>query len=185
MNEERESDERTTTFITKLGTLETGERARLKRDAGKAIAEAQNIGLFYRLLYGIYGISLPQEESYFLIATLYPFAENSANEGNFGATLHKIRNTIRTAKKGIKEPTKSLDRRMEVLLDADMAQLSFRLRQMLKLAKSTDKGICINWQKMLEDLLKWNWTSRIVQKEWARAYFAPPYRKADFQNNEK
>lgn len=173
--QERETDERIAIFINRLGTLETGEKARLKRDAGKTITEAQNMGLFYRILREIYGLSPAQEEMYFLVATLYPLADNSNSVGNFGAVLHRIR----AAKQRSNEPTKSLDRRIEVLLDADISQLPFRLRQAVKLLISTEKEVYINWQKLLEDLLKWNWPSRSIQKEWAHEYFAPGMRKTD------
>ncbi len=175
--QERESDERITTFTGRLAMLEPGERARLKRDAGKTIAEAQNMGLFYRLLRDVYGLNSAQEELYFLVATLYPLAENSAKEDSFGATLHKVR----AAKERVKEPIKSMDRRMEVLLDADASQLPFRMRQAVKFLKSVNKEASINWQRLLEDLLKWNWPSRTVQKQWAHEYFAPRYPKPESQ----
>jgi len=156
-----EPDPRIAEFVTKLDALDAGDKAKLKRDAGKPITEAQSIGLFYRLLpYGLRRES--DEEKYFIVATLYPLGK-SGNVGNFGASLREARND---------KNKKGLDRRVEILLDADSEQLRFRLRQAVKFLKSNE--VPINWQTLLEDLLRWNPTNRFVQKEWARAYFALP-----------
>lgn len=159
---EREMDTRITTFIARLGKLDAGERAKFKRDAGKTLNEASSIGLFYRLL--PYGLTPGQEEIYFLLATLYPIAE-SGGSGNLGASLHRAREPKPSQNKG-------LDRRVEILLDADATQLGFRLRQAIKFLKS--KRVRVQWTLLLNDLLKWNSPYRSVQKQWARAYFALP-----------
>ncbi len=156
---ERETDTRVTTFLDRLKNLDAGERARFKRDAGNTLAEASSIGLFYRLIQGLYGVN---EEIYFLVATLYPIAE-SGGSGNIGASLHRARDP---------KNHKGLDRRVEILLDADATQLGFRLRQTIKFLKS--KRVRVNWQVLLSDVLKWNSPYRTVQKQWARAYFSLP-----------
>jgi len=156
---EREPDPKVKSFLERLAKLNTGDKARLKRDAGKPLAEAQSIGVFYRLLpYGLRRES--DEERYFIVATLFPLGK-SGNVGNFGASLRLARND---------KNKKGLDRRVEILLDADFEQLRFRLRQAVKFLNSNE--VPINWQTLLEDLLRWNPTNRFVQKEWARAYFA-------------
>jgi CRISPR type I-E-associated protein CasB/Cse2 len=165
----REPDEKVIKFLEKLAMLDIGEKARLKRDAGKTIAEGQNMGLFYRLL--PYGVPNWQEETYFLVATLYPMLQNGGT-GNFGASLRQIRDP---------DPKRnnSLDRRVEILLDADPAQLPFRLRQAVRLIRSRNSEARINWQRLLEDLLQWNRPSRWVQENWARAYFEKPAKAAE------
>jgi len=155
---EREPDSKVKSFLEKLERLDAGDKAKLKRDAGRLIAESQSIGLFYRLL--PYGLNVSQEESYFLAATLYPLAEKGST-GNLGLAMRRARDPGNH---------KGLDRRFEILLDADRTQLPFRLRQTIRFLKS--KRVLVNWQQLLEDLQKWNLTSRIVQKQWARAYFA-------------
>ena len=157
---EREPDPRVKSFLDKLVKLDAGDKAKLKRDAGKMIAEAQSIGLFYRLL--PYGLSATQEETYFLVATLYALADGGG-AGNLGASLHRARDP---------KNHKGLDRRVEILLDLDVKQLPFRLRQMVRFLKSN--RVKVQWQQLLEDLLHWNYPSRAVQKRWARAYFALP-----------
>lgn len=155
---EREPNPKVEEFLKRLRALDAGDRAKLKRDAGKTLAEAQSLGLFYRLL--PYGLYPAQEETYFLVATLYPLAEEG-HEGTLGDALRRAR-TPKNAK--------GLNRRVEILLDSDATQLPFRLRQAIRLLKSNE--VKVNWQRLLEDLLQWDHPQRFVQKQWARAYFA-------------
>ncbi len=153
-----QSDERIRTFIENLKALTPGERARLKRNAGKYLEEARNLGLFYHIL--PYGVPQYQEEMYFLVASIYPLGE-SGGVGNFGDSMRRGRD---------KDNEKGMNRRMEILLDADERQLPFRLRQAVRYLYS--KRVPINWEILLRDLLRWNSPKRYIQKDWARAYFA-------------
>jgi CRISPR system Cascade subunit CasB len=74
-----------------------------------------------------------------------------------------------------------MDKRFEVLLDADRGQLPYRLRQAVKFLKSGEQKIGVNWEQLLKDLLQWQHPSRFIQKQWAREYFALP--KADVEEN--
>jgi CRISPR system Cascade subunit CasB len=171
MMQAREPKPQVIEFLGKLTKLDAGDKAKLKRDAGKTLAEAQSIGLFYRLF--PYGVHAAQEEIYFLVATLYPLAD-SGGAGNFGASLRRARDPK-------PEMNKGLNRRVEVLLDSDAAQLNFRLRQAVRFLKS--KRVPVNWQQLLQDLLWWNHAKRFVQKEWARAYFALPEKQNGDSDN--
>ena len=163
----QDADKNSKEFLNNLAGLDAGGKARLKRDAGKELAEAHSIGLFYRLLQNVYGLSAAQEDMYFLVATLYPLADNN-NAKNFGASMK----ALRQSKTRRKEPTKSMDKRFEVLLDADKGQLPYRLRQAIKFLKSGEQKVSVNWAQLLKDLLGWQHPSRYVQKEWAREYFS-------------
>jgi CRISPR system Cascade subunit CasB len=155
MNQRNKIDE----FFERLERLDAGGRARLKRNAGNSLAESRGaLGLFYNLLPP--GVPAYQEETYFLAATLYPLAE-SGGPGNLGASLRQART---------KENKNGLDRRVEILLDADEAQLPFRLRQAIRFLHSSRVGV--DWPRLLEDLLRWNSPRRFVQEDWARKYFA-------------
>lgn len=151
------------TFIERLARLDAGERACLKRNAGKTLAEARDtaLALFYRLLPP--GVPEPQEEIYFLVATLYPLTEAS-NTGNLGDALRWAR--------AVTQSSQGLDRRVRILLDSDVTQLPFRLRQAIHYLASN--RIPIDWARLLRDLLAWNNPRRRVQREWARAYFVGP-----------
>ncbi len=156
-------DPRVTEFCERLEQLDAGERARLKRNAGRTLAESHNVlGLFFRML--PHNVPRYQEETYFLVATLFPLAEGGG-EGNLGDALYKVRNP---------KYAQGLDRRVEILLEADREQLPFRLRQAIRFLESKREGKhgAVNWPRLLQDLLNWERPKRSVQERWARAYFA-------------
>jgi CRISPR system Cascade subunit CasB len=101
-----------------------------------------------------------QQPSFFLLATLYPLTEAGAT-GDFGSALRHIRTP---------DNQNGLDRRVEALLDADDAQLPFRLRQAVRLLASN--GVPVDWSRLLNDLLYWTHPERFVQRRWASSYFA-------------
>lgn len=159
---EPKTDSRIALFIERLATLDAGSRARLKRCAGKTLDEANSaLGLFYGLLQHL-GVPTYQEGHYWMIATLYPHGDAAAS-GNFGAALRRARSA---------QYRKGLDRRVEALLDADVAQLPYRLGQAVRFLHA--QRVSINWQGLLTDILQWEHPNRFVQKEWARAYYALP-----------
>lgn len=157
---EHEFDPRITTFFDRLGTLDAGERARLKRCAGQTLAEARHeaLGLFFRVLPP--DVPHYQQETYFLVASLYPMTKGGG-AGNLGDSILRACTS---------KNSKGLDRRMEILLDSDEVQLPHRLRQAIQLLQAN--RIRVNWPKLLEDLLYWKHPNRFVQRHWAQSYFA-------------
>lgn len=157
--DERENNDKIGSFIQKLSVLDAGDRARLKRNAGKPLAESRNVlTLFYHLLPT--GLPHQQEELYFLVATLYPVAEGGGS-GDFGSALRNAR---------VVSNSQGLDRRVEILLDSDLSQLPFRLRQAVHFLQSN--RVRLNWPALLADLLYWSHPERFVQQRWAKSYFA-------------
>ncbi len=155
---ERELDPKINEFIKKLEGLDAGDRARFKRNAGRPLTESHVVlGLFYRLL--PYGISQYDVETYFLVATLYPLCDGGGS-GDFGTSLKRARDP---------KNNKGLDRRVEILLDSEAAQLSFHLRQTVHFLHS--KRVRISWGSLLEDLIQWTHPDRYIQQRWARSYF--------------
>ncbi len=149
-------------FVENLSELEAGDRARLKRNAGNRISESNRAaGLFYNKVLP-YGVAHWAEDWYFLVATLYPLEKETSGTppSNFGTSLRQVRNNDNEA---------GLDRRIERLLDADEQQLPFQLRQAIHFLTS-NRGR-VDWGHLLDDLLRWSWPSRTVQRKWARAYF--------------
>ena len=145
-------------FIARLSQLAPGDRARLKRNAGRTLAESHNaIGLFHRLLPP--GVPEYEYETYFMAATLYPLADDGG-AGDLGRALRRAQRA---------HNKKGLDRRVEILLDADKTQLPFRLRQAIHLLRSN--RVKVDWPRLLTDLLRWNLPSRSVQQRWAKSYF--------------
>jgi len=145
-------------FMERLAELNPGDRARLKRNAGRTLAGARNASMFYRLV--PLGLEDYELDTYFLVATLYPLAE-AGGGGNLGTALRRAQSKSNKA---------GLDRRVEILLDADKAQLPFRLRQAIRFLQSN--RVKVNWPQLLSDLLWWNTPGRKVQQCWARSYFA-------------
>lgn len=176
-------------FLDQLGRLGRGERAVLKRNAGRTIAESRGAtGLFYRILPEV---PPAQEEIYFLVATLYGI-NGRGHTGNLGATMRDVRQARdRKYRGGARsgngagwpndrpDPT---DRRMAILLDADFdliegrlpggGEMAYRVWQAVKLAEGAKVGV--NWMALLQDLLWWSHPDRQVRKRWARAYFQNP-----------
>lgn len=157
---EHEFDPRITAFFSRLEKLDAGERARLKRCAGQTLAEARHgaLGLFFRVLPP--DVPASQHDLYFLAASLYPMTD-AGGSGDLGASLRQTRKP---------KSAKGLDRRMEILLDADEAQLPYRLRQVIHLLQAN--RVRVDWPQLLYDLLYWTHSNRFVQRRWAQSYFA-------------
>lgn len=159
MSEEKGLDSRIIEFCDRLSQLDTGERGRLKRCAGKSLVEARSDGLtlYYNALpYNVPGF---QQETYFLVASLYPFADSAAS-GDLGSSLRRAQTATNA---------RGLDRRVQILLDSDENQLPHRLRQATHLLQSSRVGVC--WPQLLDDLLHWTYPNRYVQRRWAQSYF--------------
>jgi CRISPR system Cascade subunit CasB len=67
------------------------------------------------------------------------------------------------------EASKNVEARFVALLDADVDELAWRLRHALALVAST--GSAVDWPALLQDLFGWRWTSRQVQRRWARVFW--------------
>jgi CRISPR system Cascade subunit CasB len=150
-------------FCGRLNNLDKGEMARLKRSAGKTLPESSGAAqlLFFRLLPN--GVGKNEEETYFLLATLYPLIEASAMPASLGAALRRLRPPNDDA-------AKTYDRRVRRLLEADRSRLPFLIRQTVRLL--ADHRQRIHWPTLLKDLLHWSSEKRYVQMRWARDYWA-------------
>jgi len=162
-------DEIKATFLERLQAqaapgANKGPLAILRRNAGKSLAEAHGVyGVFYRLFPAR---PARDEELYFLFATLFALGPRVDFEGDFGASMARLR--------AVYNPS-AVDRRMTILLDTEMdgtapGELGFRMRQAVKMLAG--KGIGINWPQLLDDLLWWSDPRKLVQKRWASSYFA-------------
>jgi CRISPR system Cascade subunit CasB len=166
-------DKKDEEFLERLKTLsETarGDLAVLKRNAGNTIAESHGaMKAFYNILpFGI--ADSPNEEIYFLIATLYGHNNKNRFTGDFGQSMRHVKES---------SGSESIDQRMATLLDCDFGivdgykpgggEFAYRIRQCVKLANSHEVGV--DWLRLLQDLKFWNYQERRVQKRWARSYF--------------
>lgn len=163
-NNPSQSQERAQTFIAALAELDAGGRARLKRNAGRTLAEARDIQrIFFQTLPP--AVQRFHYEDYFLIATLFPLVVHRADTGNLGETLRRVR----SMRGGTSGQLNSLDRRVQTLLDSDREQLPFRLRQAVRLIAAHRESVSINWVQLLRDVLIWE--RRSAQLRWAESYY--------------
>jgi CRISPR system Cascade subunit CasB len=154
-------------FVAGLARLDPAGRARLKRNAGRPLAEARDIHrVFFQAL--SYDVPERQQEDYFLIATLFPLVPHSPQAASLGATLRRVRQLRAGPDNG---RFNSMDRRFQTLIDSDRDQLPFRLRQAIRLIAAHREGIDLSWERLLLDVLSWDRPDRSVQLRWARAYF--------------
>ncbi|MCP4420349.1 MAG: type I-E CRISPR-associated protein Cse2/CasB [Chloroflexi bacterium] len=171
-------------FIKNLSQLDDGDRARLKRNAGNSLAESHQVTLLFYQKIAPYGIKKWQEDRYFLIATLYPFdklqrekdrkkdgPENDSENGD-AATIKAATNTLGSSFRNARteQNQTGLDRSFSRLLDTDKERLHFHLRRTI--LRLTNGWVFIDWKQLTEDVLRWHYTSRIVQQNWARDYVA-------------
>jgi CRISPR system Cascade subunit CasB len=158
-------------FVAALERLDAGGRARLKRNAGRTLAEARDIHrVFFQAL--PYEVREHEQEDYFLIATLFPLVAHHAQAGSLGATLRQVHH-LRGAPHANREnhQVSSLERRFQTLLDSDREQLPFRLRQAVRLIAAHRDEARLNWEQLLRDVRQWEHPERFVQLRWARDYF--------------
>jgi CRISPR system Cascade subunit CasB len=149
-------------FLEKLKKIDSGERASLKKSAGKRLDDAntKSITSFYKLIQNI-NIKNYHENEYFILSTLYSLKKdrNESLETSLGKAL-----------KNAKE-TESLDMRFNSLLDSDKKSSEFA-RKLSNMIKYLDnKGINIDWGELLEDILAFNHKNATIKKKWAREYY--------------
>lgn len=71
-----------------------------------------------------------------------------------------------------KEKSDSIEKRFTALLDADVDEISWRLRSALSLVAS--QGIALDWPSFLSDMLRWHDHRRCTQIRWARNFWEQP-----------
>ena len=155
--------------LKKTAESDRGDLAILTRNAGNTIAESRGaMKAYYNLLpYGI--ADSPNEEIYFLVATLYGHNKYHFT-GNFGQTMKRVKESANS---------ESIDHRVATLLDSEFdfidgikpggGEFAYRLRQCVKLANGHEVGV--DWYRLLQDLKFWGYPEKRVQKNWARSYF--------------
>lgn len=96
---------------------------------------------------------------------------------NFGKSIGKLRSII---------GEDVLDKRMNMVLTADdFDEISYRLRQILKLCKSRET-VNINFAKLAEDLYRWlNGRKDKIRVLWAQSYYATQKNNLNQQDVEK
>jgi CRISPR system Cascade subunit CasB len=148
-------------YLNRRAEADTSVMAILKRSA------AQDPGMFppvYSVVEPfVGGFHEGDRRLVYLVAGLWALA---ARKGE-GAPLSLAEAFRRLA--AASEASKSIEARFVALLDADADELGWRLRHAVTLVAS--KGIAIDWPRLLQDLFKWQWGSRPIQRNWARIFW--------------
>ncbi|HNP69641.1 MAG TPA: type I-E CRISPR-associated protein Cse2/CasB [Kouleothrix sp.] len=175
MTEQRPDAAAIAGFLARLGRLDPGGLAQLRRAAGQSLAEARGgYSVFFTLLPT--AIERPREqERYFLVATLYALTTRGGEHArqrdgvSLGSALGRVRQAQLAATGQRPDARISLDRRFAALCDADAEQLPFRLRQIVRLLHA--QGQVLDWERLLRDLAAWEHADHYVQRRWMREYY--------------
>lgn len=92
--------------------------------------------------------------------------EKTISAVDLATALRKLRDDPKRSQAG-----ESLTKRFTALLDSDSDELAWRLRQITSQISSA--AIAIDWPALLNDLWRWNLSSRSVQVNWARQFWSP------------
>ena len=86
-----------------------------------------------------------EKQLYFYLASLFAYHPLSMDVGNMGDTMFEIYKH--------RNESESIERRFMKLLQSNLDELLYRVRQAISLAKS--ESVPINWQQLFTDLKKW------------------------------
>ena len=154
-------------FFQKIDHLDSGERAVLRRNVGKMLRQADGhaITTFYRCLPS--DVKDWDEEKWFAVACLRclwdPGEEN-------GKPLEQIIGDLIR----MDDISDSTCHRVEILLDTDWdtdGYLLVKLARLIKLIRQHSDRTQIDFSALLDDLLRWNSETQMVQRKWAKAVF--------------
>ena len=108
-----------------------------------------------------------REDIYYLVASLFALHPSnwSAEDGriftNFGASF---------ARMATRDAFDSVERRFCLLLGAGRDDLHLHLRHAVRLLKARD--VPVDWERLLDDLARWDDHGGRVWRDWARAFYA-------------
>lgn len=162
---------RMTMFFDSIDNLGSGERAYLKRSAGKDLSDARPgaLAAFYQVL--PFGVSRFKENTWFLLATLYAGSKRAMSQEERGKRWDETNLGWSLKRAAIQKSSSGLDKKFTALLDSGQSDyiISYRLRQLV--VQIDRMGVPVNWPKLLQDMSNWEHPDHFVQKNWARAYF--------------
>lgn len=155
-------------FFKRINSLDSGERATLRREVGCSIRSAHGkaITTFYKCMTSSENKS--REECFFAIACLRCLWESGDEKG---LPLEQIISNL-ICSEDISDSTKH---RVELLLDTefdDDGYMILKLARLVKLVRQKTDRIMIDFSELLNDLIYWNSESQFVQRKWAKTIFS-------------
>lgn len=158
-------------FIKRVEGLSTGELAGLRRGCGKPYCGEGRCCWFEGVIWGA-----AKGPAAFLVASLLAQYKTSVIKQGGHALSGDFEDFGKTWRRAVADREgETMRKRFLAVLDAEFdphtgaGDLPYRLRQMVKYAAS--KGFRVNWALLLQDLGRWNYADKRVQKRWARSFF--------------
>ena len=108
-----------------------------------------------------------REDIYYIVAALFAYhplhwSEERNGWSNLGASFAMLQRAEGVSEEGV-------ERRFTALLSVHLEDLHVHLRHAVSLLKS--KGVPIDWVRLLDDLKYWGHEDRLIQRNWARAFW--------------
>jgi CRISPR system Cascade subunit CasB len=120
----------------------------------------------------IHGQGEWRRQATYLVAACWAKSRRQRDESHPGPA-QSLALALRRLSQDPKNPhaSKNIEKRFTALLDADMDELPWRLRQITAVLDAAT--IAIDWPSLLSDLWRWNHPDRYVQVRWARLFWSP------------
>jgi CRISPR system Cascade subunit CasB len=110
-----------------------------------------------------------QRMIYTVVAACFAFHPLDTSEGNLGTTLRSIAHSQAAGE----DPLATYESRFRRLITASTVdEVCQQLRPIVQAAKA--RMVPINYGRLLDDLLRWDFASRDVKVQWAAEYFGRP-----------
>lgn len=154
-------------LVNEIKKLSVGERAALRREAGRQLrnASARALAAFYRAIPP--GLNDKKQECWFCVLTIACLWDVEAvSEG--GCMAEMLRQLAKRQASG------GMDARIRSLLDTRREEdgfLSAKLSRLARMLRSDNRQLMPDINSLLTDLLHWNNDRRSVQLRWAQQYF--------------
>jgi len=142
--------------------------AALRRGLGKPPGEAAEL-FPYVVPWIPQQASAWEETTYYLVASLFalhpvvwPDESERGSSRNFGASMARLSVN--------QDRREAVERRFVALLNAHRDDVAEHVRRAVAMLKAAD--IPVDWAQLLEDLRRWDWQDRPVQRRWAKSFWA-------------
>lgn len=105
------------------------------------------------------------------VAGLYAMHPKETAEGDFGATCRALLSDDERQKLHDAREIGPLSRRFQHLLAADREEVFGRVTRLVLRAKSEE--VPVNFERLYEDLMKWQYNPESVRVRWAKSFWVP------------
>ncbi len=174
-------EEKQISLLERLKRLPTGERAALRRMAGRRIGEADGRAL--QAFYNARPHDLPGEYEEQCFSVLCMACLWREDEVRFRRPFIQALRQMDS-----KEVTQSLQNRVRSLLDLHWQDgeelLIGKLARLARMLRADSASVAPNFELLLNDLIHWDDESRWIQRNWARDSFFRPKEEDDKKQEE-